>query len=387
MAMELTIRDMQDYCIGAAILACGQSEEAQTGGAQMIKAMSDEGLKVTLVSPTEVPDEKSISEVQCQGGGGVPEEVQERLSPYFKSLEKKDFGVLLGNCIKKAIREISDFTGNGSYGYVASCTSPLQGITAMYAGALDGKVCVDGDCCGRARPGYPNVSLTVVAGIPHSPVAMVNLFGETVIIGSAVDADRATDIRKFIHVISGGRLTPVATCPVSMKDYKRAIVSNYTSRCIRIGKAIRKAREEKQDPVEAFIGTSGARRLFRGEVKLYKREGILGYVYGEWVIEGSGEFRGHTFKVWHKNENMISWLDDRPYVTCPDLICVVDSESCKSLSHFGEIPDYTGKAVMVFGLPAYELWRTKRGLEIWNPKRYGFDIDYRPVEEIVRENI
>lgn len=386
MTIELTVQDMQDYRIGSAILACGQSEDDMLGEGAMVKAMSEEGLKVRLASPEEIPDDKFISQVQTQGGGGVPQEVAERLIPYFKTLEKKDWGVVIGDSIKKAVREMADFAGKESYGYVASCTSPLQGIVAMYAAALDGKVCVDGDCCGRARPAYPNVCLTVVAGLPHTPFVMVNLFGETVIIKSAVDADRAGDIRKFVHVVSGGKLTAVATFPISMKDYRGAIVPNYTSRCIKIGKAIRKARKEKRNPIEAFIKTSRAYKLFEGKVTSYKREETLGYVYGEWMIEGTGKFAGHTFKVWHKNENLISWLDNQPYVTCPDLICIVESKTCKGLTHFGKIPDYVGEEVTVFGLPAYELWRTKKGIDTWNPKRYGFDIDYKPLEEVVREH-
>jgi len=386
MVIELTERDMQDYRIGSAILACGQSEDDMFGEGAVIKAISKAGLKVKLVSPSEIPDDKFVSQVQAQGGGGVLQEVQERLAPYFEPLEKKDRAVLIGESIKKAIREMSEFTGKDCYGYVASCTSPLQGIMALYAAALDGKVYIDGDCCGRARPAYPHVCLTIVAGIPHSPVAMVNFLGETVIIRSAADADRAGDIRKLVHVILGAKLTAVATCPVSMKEYRKAIVPNYTSKCITIGKAIRKAREENGNPVEAFVETSGACKLFQGKVKSYEREAILGYAYGEWVIEGTGEFTGHTFKVWHKNENMISWLDDQPYVTCPDLICIVESKSCKGLTHFGEIPDYVGEEVIVFGMPAYEMWRTKKGIETWNPKRYGFDIDYRPLEEILCES-
>ena len=386
MFTELTEQDIQDYRIGSAILACGQSEDDMFGESTMVRTIFDENLKVRLISPAEIPDDKLISEVQIQGGGGVPEEVQKRLIPYFKALEGEDWGTLFRDSMRKAVREMPEFTGKESFGYVATCTSPVQGIVAMYAAALDGKVCVDGDCCGRARPGS-NVSLTAVAGISHTPLAVVNLFGETVIIKRALDADRATDIRKFVHIVSGGKVTIVATHPVNVQDYRRAIVPNNISRCMKIGKAIRKAREEKKDPIEAFVKTSGAFKLFEGTVKSYKREEILGYVYGEWVIDGTDDFAGHSFKVWHKNENMISWLDDQPYVTCPDSICIVDSKNCKGFTHFGKVPDYAGKEAIVFGLAAHKLWRTKKGIETWNPKRYGFDLDYTPIEEVLCESM
>ena len=164
-------------------------------------------------------------------------------------------------------------------------------------------------------------------------------------------------------------------------------IKNCQQRSKEIGKGIRRAREEKRDPIEAFVKTSGAFKLFEGTVKSYKREEILGYVYGEWVIDGTDDFAGHSFKVWHKNENMISWLDDQPYVTCPDSICIVDSKNCKGLTHFGKVPDYAGKEAIVFGLAAHKLWRTKKGIETWNPKRYGFDLDYTPIEEVLCESM
>lgn len=102
MVIELTERDMQDYRIGSAILACGQSEDDMFGEATTIKAISEAGLKVRLVAPSEVPDDKFVSQVQAQGGGGVPQEVQERIAPYFKTLEKKDWAVLIGESIKKS---------------------------------------------------------------------------------------------------------------------------------------------------------------------------------------------------------------------------------------------------------------------------------------------
>ena len=104
MIQELTEQDIQDYCIGSAILACGQSEDDMFGESTMVRTIFNEDLKVVLVSPAEIPDDKLISEVQIQGGGGVPEEVQERLAPYFEALEKKDWGTVFRDSMRKVVR-------------------------------------------------------------------------------------------------------------------------------------------------------------------------------------------------------------------------------------------------------------------------------------------
>jgi len=44
-------------------------------------------------------------------------------------------------------------------------------------------------------------------------------------------------------------------------------------------------------------------------------------------------------------------------------------------------PDFKpGLRVSVIGLPAPKEWRTERGLEIFGPKSFGFDVAYQPIE-------
>jgi hypothetical protein len=79
---------------------------------------------------------------------------------------------------------------------------------------------------------------------------------------------------------------------------------------------------------------------------------------------------------------MITWLNERPYVTCPDTICVVDAKTGEGLSVWGQ-EFGKNREVVVFGRRAYKIWRTKRGIELFSPKHFGFDIGYRPIEDIV----
>ena len=379
MGKILTNEDLRDYLIAAAIFACGQVEDNPRSLA-MIKDLSARALKVELVDPMVIPDDKLICTVSYQAGGGVPEDVKSQLLPYAEILNEADTDQAKKAInLKKVVNELSNFCNQEFYSYIAICTSPLQGMTAMYAAALDGKPCVDGDCCGRARPGY-HISLTNATGISPVPVVMVTPLNETVILTTVADIARIGDICKIIHVVSGGIVTAVAGCPASIKEYRKGMVPNLTSRCIEIGKAVRKAREDGNDPIKAFIETSKARKIFEGEVESFEREARLGYTWGNMVVKGLNEFKGHTLRVWFKNENLVSWLDDKPYVTCPDLICIVDNDNCMGLGNMYELPSYRKKKVTVFGFPAHELWKTDKGLKLWNPKNYGFNIEYKPLE-------
>jgi DUF917 family protein len=53
------------------------------------------------------------------------------------------------------------------------------------------------------------------------------------------------------------------------------------------------------------------------------------------------------------------------------------------LSNFGGA-NHVGKKVTVFGIKALDLWRTVKGVEIFGPRHFGFDINYVPMEDLVK---
>ena len=135
--------------------------------------------------------------------------------------------------------------------------------------------------------------------------------------------------------------------------------------------------------MEAFQKEAKVYRIFEGTVRSFTMEGRGGFNWGNWQIEGSGKFKGKKLRVWYKNENLVSWLDDKPYAMCPDLICIVDSKTCEGFSNFGQSGTHNGKNVTVFGISANERWRTPKGIEVFGPKHFGFDIEYTPLERIL----
>lgn len=65
-------------------------------------------------------------------------------------------------------------------------------------------------------------------------------------------------------------------------------------------------------------------------------------------------------------------MDDQVRLTCPDLICVVETETGSPITN----PNCTqGMDVTVLGFPCHEIWKSQRGLDILNPRFFGFDSD------------
>jgi uncharacterized protein len=146
-----------------------------------------------------------------------------------------------------------------------------------------------------------------------------------------------------------------------------------------IGRAFREARARGTDGVDAILQASGGIRLFEGTLAKLSWEDRGGFMWGDYWLQGTGPDRGRTLRVWLKNENEISWLDDRPFVMTPDLLCAVEAGTGRPFTN-SELAE--GKPMVVFGIPADPIWRTPEGLALTGPGHFGFDLTYHPLEEL-----
>lgn len=123
--------------------------------------------------------------------------------------------------------------------------------------------------------------------------------------------------------------------------------------------------------------------LFRGKVEAFERKEDGGFMWGNISIIGTEDFKKEELRIWFKNEYLITWRNGKPYVTCPDTVCVVDAKTGEGLSARGQ--EFRKKReVAIVGRKAYKIWRTRRGIELFSPRHFGFDIEYRPIEDLMR---
>jgi len=102
-------------------------------------------------------------------------------------------------------------------------------------------------------------------------------------------------------------------------------------------------------------------------------------MFGTHVSEGLDKFQGYTFKIWFKNENHITWVDNKLYVCSPDIITV---------AAFGDGEPITNtylkvrQQVAVIGKPHIK-YRDKGDVKLLTPKHFGFDIEWKPMEQVL----
>ncbi|MBD3189328.1 MAG: DUF917 family protein [Candidatus Heimdallarchaeota archaeon] len=356
--------DFKDLIRGAKILGCGGGGE-EGHALERTKELLAQGLTVNVIDPKNIPDDALLCVAGMAGGRSTPE-----LLAKVKSLPVVDERPIL-----TATKLLEEYLDEKLHTLVATEIGAGNFLVPIYVSAVLGINVLDGDLAGRAKPEI-SISTTNIKAIPITPLAITSRFGDKMVLKTAPNDQRAEAIVREMAVISDG-LVGCARCPAYWHQYKQAAIPNSITKSLRLGRAVREARIQGNNPIPPILEIIEGGILFDGKVKAFGAEDKGGFVIGETLLENE---RKEKFKVWFKNEFLISWKNGERYVTCPDLICIVDKKTGEALTPWTE--DFQlGREVIVIGAPNYPIWRTPKGLEIFGPKHFGFDFSYHPVEK------
>lgn len=368
-----TRTDVLDFLTGVGLLATGGGGSVEVGKELLLKDIE--------LGPIEIKDPKQVNSnitacVVYRMGSMAPLTEEKMRLIQSLGLRKIHLGnkfpimalSLLERFINTEIDVIAPLEIGGS-----NTPTPISIATSL------GKIVIDGDFAGRAIPEITQTTL-FMNSIPPTPTACADEYGNTTIISHSVSCEMVERIGKMISVASFGTVS-AAGFVMTGKQLKEAIIPGTLSESYYIGKIIREAVEQNDDPAKRLIENyENAFLLFKGKITDFSWEDDPnGYMIGTIDITGDEEFSGHTFRIWLKNENHISWIDGKPFVTSPDLITLMDP-SGKPLTNNIISP---GMYVYALGFKAKEVWRTPLGLKLLGPQHFGFNIQYRPIEEIV----
>jgi hypothetical protein len=389
---KLGKEDIWSLIYGAAALATGGGGSAPTY--QEFSVQADpilEKHEAKLLDPIDLKDNDLVfMDVGC--GGGITRDYQEmymRYAPpqaWFKQIDrihplnswsrKEDT-----RATEQHLKKLEELVGGKPMSFLAFEIGPLDAGQLLNA-ANRNLPLVDADCSGyRAVPELSLTKLNVIDA-PLTPYTIATAWGDVIIGTQVLSHQRWEDVCRAIAIMSGGGCAPAIS--LRGKTVREGTAHNTFSMAIKVGKAILKAKEAGDDPVEAILKSSGGYEIFEGKVGGFTNERRGAFVWGNAWIEGTGDYEGKTFRLWYKNENQISWIDEKPYVTCPDPFTVIEKETGLGLSNFRPEWWTPGKEVAVTALKSHEFWRTERGLKIYNPKHFGFDIPYVPIEKKIK---
>jgi DUF917 family protein len=262
----------------------------------------------------------------------------------------------------------------------------LGGINtpAPMSAAMDmGATLADASCSDRSIPELDQIP-AIAAGRGMAPASVADTWGNRIVVEAAPSVRAAEHLVKSLSVFTQAA-DPDAMCAVAMlampiSELREFVVRDSLSLAFEVGTAIREAVAGGANPAEAAAAACGGRVLFEGPVVERDWKDEDGYMTGTVLMEGSGEFEGRTMKVWHENENHVSWLDDQPYVTSPDLVMTLDRKTGQPYTN-ADIDKGTELAIV--GRAANPLFGTPEAITAGGPRHYGIDLDYRPFSDVV----
>lgn len=366
---KLNRQDLHDILLGAAIVGTGGGGSLDNGIALVDRAL-DEGYEFMLAETDEIPDDALIgTPYGCGSIGPLSEEQQKEL----QKLPKFDLTAEVA-----AVKGLEEYLGKNFYGVVATELGGGNTAAALNVAARMKKPLIDADPAGRSVPCLQH-STYYLKGLPITPMGVADEFGDTMVLTQVADDMRAEALARAAAVASFNHVG-VVDHPAEWKVLKNALLKDTITMCLEIGRIARKAREMNRNYAYDVAAEFDGYVIFEGTVTKTQWEDTDGFTFGNTFIRGEGKYEGDEMRIWYQNENIISWKNGEIFVTVPDSINIANADkNMPLLNPYAK----AGMKVTVFVLKAFDEWRSPKGLEIFGPKFFGYDIEYRKVENIM----
>lgn len=365
---KLTKQNLYDILLGTAILSTGGGTSLEDAYRVIDKALED-GCEFLLAGLNEIPDEALVG---TPYGCGSPSPLSEEQIIAYERIPKIKVTPEI-----TAVKTVEKYLGRELFGIASTELGPMNASAALNVAARTGKPIIDGEPTGRCAPTVMHTTY-YLNNIPIYPMGIASEFGDAMVITRVENDERAEAIARAVSMASFNHVG-VVDHVLEWKALKKAILKNTLSMCMRIGQIMREAREENRNLAYDIVKEFNGFIMFEGTISKTDWEDKDGFTYGNIYINGEGEFEGDELRIWFQNEHIMSWKNNEVYVTVPDSINVID---CNENMPIQNPNAREGMKVTVMALKAFDEWRTEKGLEIFGPKFFGYDVEYRKVEDI-----
>ena len=365
------IQEATDFVRGCTFYATGGGGLPENGIESLMSEINEKGF-VQITDISEIPDDAVAVCPFLMGS----------IAPHDEATHKEMAGFGFNDGVNKekarlakAIQELEAYTGVKTTVVVPIELAGANTSGPISAGSSLGMMAVDGDYCGRAIPEILQIT-PYLYDRKWLPVASVDEWDNVCIIKKATNLRVVERIGKLISAGAYG-LAGQAGFIMSGKELKETVIAGTLSKSYELGKFIREAQDAHLDHIPQKIAEKvGGWVLAEGKRTDFEDEDRIGYYWGTTTIQSDA---GDEYKIWFKNENHVCWKNGEPFVSSPDLICVVDR-------HTGEpIPNpkmRQAQEVAIIVLPCDERLRQDKIKKVLDPQYFGFeDISYVPVEE------
>ncbi|MDH2424995.1 DUF917 domain-containing protein [Sphaerisporangium sp. TRM90804] len=361
MAFTLTEQGLRDLAEGAAVLGTGGGGDPHIGRL-LVQQQLRAGREVRVIGVDELPGDALVVPSAMMGAPTV-------------FIEKLPSG--RGNIA--ALRALEARLGRAAAATMPTESGGLNSMIPLLLGAQLGLPVVDADGMGRA---FPELQMETwnVYGVPGSPMAIASDHGDHCVIDTGQD-NLLMERRARAMTVEMGGAAYICDYPMDAATVRRTSIPGTLTLAMKIGAALRRARQDHADPFERLTGAlkdtiySHGLVLFAGKVVDVERRTVAGFARGQVTLEGDAGRMTLTFQ----NEHLVARHGGRVAAIVPDLICTLNSETgapvtTESLAY--------GQRLTVFAISTPALMRTPEALACFGPSAFGLPDPYVPVERL-----
>jgi len=352
---------IEKIALGAAVLGTGGGGDPYIGKLMAKAAIKKYG-PVPLITLEELQDDHLVVPVS---GMGAPTVLLEKIPSEWEITAPME-------ALEKEM------------GRKVDVVMPIEigGINSLYpivAAAKKRLPMLDADAMGRAFPEAQMVSF-YLAGYEPKTVAMADEKGNTVLL-QPKDGIWAERLARAVTIEMGGSASVSDYC-LWGHEIKGTVIPCTLTLAEKIGGFLLDNKGNAALGIQKMLNELNGYRLFDGKIVDIERRLSGGFTRGNAIFEGIRNDQGKTFSVYFQNEHLIAKEGEQLLCSTPDLIAVLDAETGFPITT--ERMRY-GSRVTVVAFPCHEKWRTPKGIETTGPRYFGYDYEYKALEDLQRE--
>ncbi|WP_277585068.1 DUF917 domain-containing protein [Psychrobacillus antarcticus] len=352
---------IEKIALGAAVLGTGGGGDPYIGKLVAKEAIRKYG-PVALISLDELEDDQLVVPVSGMGAPSVTIEKIPSEIEFTAALDK------LEEVLGRKVDVVMPIEIGG-----------INSLTPIIAAAKKGLPLLDADAMGRAFPEAQMVTFHL-DGLEPSPVTMADEKGNTVVLYPS-DGVWSERLARVITIEMGGS---ASICDYSLlgKEVKQSAIPGTLTLAEKIGGFLLDNKGKEQQGIRKMLEELKGYQLFEAKITDIEHRLVGGFTRGSAQFEGINQAQGRSFTIHFQNEHLVAKEGEHILCSTPDLIAVLDEETGFPITT--ERMKY-GARVVVVAFPCHDKWRTKKGIETVGPNYFGYDFDYRPVEELQKE--
>ena len=349
----IDVGDIDDMALGATLLGTGGGGDPYIAKLMVRQAIEKHG-PVRIVDARELPPDGMV---YTSAVIGAPTVILEKIPS--------------GREFIAAIEAMARYLGKPP---VALMPIEAGGMNTLVPLAIAGELglpVIDADSMRRA---FPQIEMTTftLAGIKAAPISIADEKGNLAIYEATTNQLAETLARGA--VITLGLANAITCYSMTADQIAKHGIQGSMSYCTDLGKHLSAVQRGEAGAFERFLAFAEATHHFSGKIIDIDRRTTQGFARGTVILEHVTD-PDRRMRIEIQNEYLVAFEGDRPVITVPDLISMLDHETATPITT--ETLAY-GQRVDVIAMPCAPEWHQPGMLELVGPRAFGYDIDYVP---------